>query len=307
MNHSRVISIGLSVCLTFALTECKPALAKRIETGEIKRDKQIRNLWVISQVLNDSGSTCTLCISESGIKFAQDHLTLIATAPAWQISLLNNEARACYRAAPDVKYSSWLNEIENLKIQKLELASRTKDVSQTKSVSQTDHQTVTQSDSLPNSSVQRKIATKNEPQTKNSFPNTNTPQTNVANLSVNVYEAKPDASLETFKKLNFVPIKVKIWTTSQIPVTEKSLQLLAQIYGIDKLSGVPLKISLVKPNGAEVAILTTSWAMDRPNDSALFEIPSSYRVANSQKEVESMPPVSLRSLVKKDLGKKSRN
>jgi hypothetical protein len=301
MNHSRVISIGLSVCLTFALIECKPALAKRIETGEIKRDKQIRNLWVISQVLNDSGSTCTLCISESGIKFAQDHLTLIATSPAWQISLLNNEARACYRAAPGVKCSSWLNEIENLKIQNLELANKNKGISHTTA------QTNTQSGSLPNNPNQTKSAANNDLQTKNSFPNTSASQTNVANLSVNVYEAKPDASAEPIKKLDFVPIKIKVLTTSQIPVTEKSLQLLAQIYGIDKLSGIPLKISLVKPNGEEVAMLTTSWTMDRANDAALFEIPSSYRVANSQKEVESMPPISLRSLVKKDLGRKSRN
>lgn len=124
-------------------------------------------------------------------------------------------------------------------------------------------------------------------------------ESKIAKQPVTLSEGDCQLSEETIKAIGFTPAKVKVATTTKVPITPNALRILGKIVGIDGLEGIPLEITATNKD-EKIDFLKTQWCLNRELDKQTFEIPKSFWQGKSFNDVETQNNVvTLRSQLKK--------
>lgn len=90
MRLRPLISAAAGVFLILSATGVD---AKRLDETAVKAtSRPPKDLWLISQK-TDGGINYTICVAKGAVKFVTGNLAVIAKAPDWKVSLLNERTK----------------------------------------------------------------------------------------------------------------------------------------------------------------------------------------------------------------------
>lgn len=122
----------------------------------------------------------------------------------------------------------------------------------------------------------------------------------IAKQPVTMAEGDCQLSPETVKAIGFAPPKLRVASTTKVPIAPGGLKVLSKIIGIDGIEGVPLEIKATRKTEETIDLLQTQWCLNRELDKETFEIPKSYWKGKSFNDVETQNTVvTLRSQLKR--------
>lgn len=81
--------------------------------------------------------------------------------------------------------------------------------------------------------------------------------------------------------------KSAILVSTQLPITEQEKTVIAKLFGVKPLDGLPLSVKVTTADGGTDERLETLWCLGRPEPKSFFAIPRSFVVATSRANVES--------------------
>lgn len=103
MNNSALFWT-MVISLVFPFICAEGAQAKRVEQEFVHLNphkvESKNELWVAAQE-TDFGSHYSVCVTKDSLKFADGHLVVLAKAPDWKVSLLNQKSRVFWTGPLD--------------------------------------------------------------------------------------------------------------------------------------------------------------------------------------------------------------
>lgn len=81
--------------------------------------------------------------------------------------------------------------------------------------------------------------------------------------------------------------KSAILVSTQLPITDQEKTVIAKLFGVKPLDGLPLSVNVTTADGGTDKRLETLWCLGRSEPKSFFAIPRSFKVAASRSNVES--------------------